>query len=143
MSHSDRGRSSWWITGGLVVAVVAAVVLFVHMRLQLNEDERYLVGRWVLDGMDDPDSTIEFRPDGTIVHHFHGRLIERGARWSVRSGVIHFDIDPDTTPEWKRTWTRIIGGAPHGESSKFQVVSEDECEIEGERFRRFPQPADH
>lgn len=135
MSESRPRRFGWWIGGGLVLAVVATLALFVNIRLQLSEDERLFVGRWSYPAHEinsEWDSyEIDFLPDGTMRTFIDGVLAD-SEQWAIHDGAIYIDTDPGGSTRGQRAWLRIIGSPPRGDNIvPFRIVSDDEVFLVG------------
>lgn len=134
MSEPAPRRLSWWIGGALVVAVVAAIVFVVGARLRLNDDERFLLGRWEL--VDQEFSVAEFRPDGTFNQYFEGNPMHDPFAWTMHGDECYIDLEPSQSSNVERGWNRLIGATPRGHGMTLNVISENEIELDGTILRR-------
>lgn len=82
------------------------------------------VGRWRVDG-GGYIFDAEIRSDRTMHTSFGG------LEWAVHDGKLYVDSEPDATSSWQRVWTRLIGAAPHGVPSDFEIISENEISLDG------------
>lgn len=135
MSEPGARRLNWWIGGALAIAVVAAIVLVVGSRLRLNDDERFLVGRWEIVGQEFVQ--LEFQSDGSFTQHFEGAAMnDLSAGWCIHGNMLYIDEDPSSTSRVERAWTRLIGGTPTGVELELEMFSETEIELDGTELRR-------